>query len=56
MKKVSVLMIVLTMLMSFAACKADDKSHSSATASDITDAELQQLIEQAEKEQANKGQ
>ena len=48
MKKFSILMIVLTMLMSLCACKGEENNYDSATATDITDKQLQELIEQAE--------
>ena len=54
MKKISVLIIVLTMLMSLCACNGgEDKPYQSATSTDITDREIQELIEQMEKDQAN---
>lgn len=51
MKRISVLIIVLTMLMSLCACNSGDKPYESATSTDITDKELQEIIEQAEKAQ-----
>ena len=52
MKKITVLILMLTMLMSLCACNGgEDKPYESSTATDITDRELQELIEQAEKAQ-----
>lgn len=51
MKKISVLIVVMIMLMSLCACKGGEKSYQSATATDITDKQLQELIEQAEQAQ-----
>ena len=53
MKKISVLILLLTMLMSLCACNGgEDKPYQSSTATDITDQEIQEMIEQAGKAQA----
>ena len=53
MKKISVLILLLTMLMSLCACNGgEDKPYHSSTATDITDQQIQDMIEQAEKAQS----
>ena len=51
MKKISLLFITAVMLLSMCAC--DKKDSTPATSTDLTDEELQQLIDEIEREKEN---
>lgn len=52
MKKITALIITAIMLFSLCACEKKGDAYSSATATDITDRQIQELIEQAENAQS----
>lgn len=47
MKKISVLIVSTIMILSLCACNGNKKAYQSSTATDITDKQIQQMIEEA---------
>ena len=54
MKKISILIVTAILVFTLCACDGGEKAYESSTATDITNSQLQDLIQEAEKAQAEK--
>ena len=55
MKKLSVWILTALLMLSLCACKGNQKTYQSSTATDITEKQLQELIDQAQQARGEQG-